>query len=419
MYKTFETYRILLFLVVACLTAFFLWASFTEIDQQVRGSGKVITSGKVRMIQHLEDGIVREILVKEGQEVSSGEALFKIANTRAESEMKEISVTSAALLLKQIRLQAERDGKQRIVFPSEFEGKNNNIIQAEASMFKSRKAELEEKLDGFKKRMKQKVLKLDDLESTIKNLQKERSIGQEQLDIKKRLYKTGAISRSQYLEAESTVKNFNTRISKVRKESPIVKSEISEIVNLLEETRQNWRSKVVEELNNVNVDINKLRERIVTYSDAVDRTSILAPINGVINKLHINTIGGVIQSGQTLAEIIPVEEKLIVEGQISTQDRGKIWIGLPVAAKVTAYDYSIYGSMDGNLTYISADSFVDNQGNSFYQIRVTLDKSMLSKDKPLISGMQVDLNILANKISVLRALFRPLDQIRENALREL
>jgi len=122
---------------------------------------------------------------------------------------------------------------------------------------------------------------------------------------------------------------------------------------------------------------------------------------------------------QTLAEIIPVEEKLIVEGQISTQDRGKIWIGLPVAAKITAYDYSIHGSVDGELTYISADSFVDNQGNSFYQIRVTLDKAMLSEDKPLISGMQVDLNILASKISVLRALFRPLDQIRENALREL
>jgi len=131
MHKTIETYRVLFFLASACLITFFLWASFTEIDQQVRGSGKVVTYGKVRMIQHLEDGIVREILVKEGQEVSAGEDLFKIANTRAESEMKEISVTSSALLLKQIRLKAERDEKNTVAFPAKLSEKNDNIEQGQ------------------------------------------------------------------------------------------------------------------------------------------------------------------------------------------------------------------------------------------------------------------------------------------------
>lgn len=421
MYKTVETYRALLILVCFCLLSFFVWASVTEIDQHVRGAGKIITSGKVRMVQHLEDGIVREILVKEGQVVNANDPLFQLANTRAESEMKEIAVTSSALLIKQLRLQAELAEKENFILPDRIleKDENQNIIEAEKNIFVSRRSELEEKLDGFKKRMKQKVLKLDDLESTIVNLQKERDISKEQLSIKSKLYKSGAISRSQYLEAESTVKGFDTRISKVEKEIPITKSEISEIVNLLEETKQNWRSKIIEELNGVNVDINKLKERIVTYSDAVSRTTILAPINGIINKLHVNTVGGVVQSGEILAEIIPVEEKLIVEGQIATQDRGKIWIGLPVAAKITAYDYSIYGSIDGKLTYISADSFVDNQGKSYYQIRVELDKAMLSEDKPLITGMSVDLNILASKISVMKALFKPLYQIRENALREV
>lgn len=419
MQKETQTYRVLLILVTACLCSFFLWANCTEIDQQVRGTGKIITSGKVRSIQHLEDAIVRDILVKEGQVVDAGEALFKLANTRAEAEMKEIAVASAAMTIKQMRLQAERDEKTELNFPAEMEENNPDIIQTEKNIFRARQQELEEKLSGFKKRMKQKVLKLDDLESTIVNLKKEREIGREQLGIKKRLYRTGAISRSQYLESESTVKNFDTRISKVEKEIPITKSEISEIVNLMEETKQKWKSGIVEELNDVNVDINKLRERIVSYSDAVDRTSLVAPINGIVNKIHVNTIGGVIQSGQVLAEIIPVEENLVVEGQISTQDRGKIWMGLPVAVKITAYDYSIYGSVSGKLTYISADSFVDNQGHSYYQVRVTLDSAMLSEDKPLITGMTVDLNILANKISVLRALLRPLDQIRDNALREL
>ncbi len=419
MHKTFETYKILLFIVCLCLVSFFFWANSTEIDQQVRGSGKIITSGKIRTIQHLEDGIVREILVKEGQSVEAGAPLFQLTNTRAEAEMKEIGVGSSALLIKQIRLRAERDDLNKPVFPQVMVDQYPNIVRSETNIFRSRKAEQEEKLNGFKKRMKQKVLKLDDLQSTIVNLVKERDVGKEQLSIKSKLYRSGAISRSQYLEADSTVKNFDTRISKVRKEIPITKSEISEIANLTEETVQNWKSRVVEELNKVNVDISKLKERIVTYSDAVSRTTVTAPIRGIINKLHVNTIGGVVQSSQVLAEIIPIEEKLIVEGQISTQDRGKIWLGLPVAAKITAYDYSIYGSINGELTYISADSFIDNQGNNYYQIRVTLDKSGISDDKPLITGMSVDLNILASKISVMKALLKPLTQIRENALREL
>jgi len=383
MYQNFQTYRFLLLLVASCLCAFFAWAGISEIDQQVRGSGKIIPSGKVRSIQHLEDGIVREILVKEGQTVQAGDSLFQLINTKAEADMKEINVGLSALLIKQIRLQAELKDQEGFSVPGSLAQNNEGIVKAEKDLFKARRAEFVEKANGLKKRMKQKVLKLDDNEANIANLEKERAISQEQLAIKRKLRDSGAISRSQYLEEESKVKNFNTRISSVRKEIPITKSEISEIVNLLEETRQKRRSDIVEELNGVNVDIKKLQERIVTFSDAVNRTSIQAPINGVINKLHVNTIGGVVQSGQVLAEIIPLEETLIVEGKIATKDRGKIWEGLPVAAKITAYESSIYGSMNGTLTYISADSFTDNQGTSYYQVRATLDNSALSEDKPV------------------------------------
>ncbi len=417
--KNIQGHSVLLLLISLCLTCFFVWAGVTKIDQHVRGTGKVIPAGKIRTIQHLENAIIREILVKEGQAVQAGDVLFNLTNTRAEAEMKEIDVAMNALLLKQTRLKAEFNQAKVLDFSANTVAGYDNIKEAGQELFLARRAELNEKIDGLKKRMKQKVLRLDDLETNVKNLAKERSVAQEQLKIKKRLRATGAVSRSQYLETESEVKNFNTRISQVQKEIPIVKSEISEIVNLLEETKQNWRSKIVEELNTVNIDLKKLGERVVTYSDAVSRTAILAPINGVVNKLHVNTIGGVIQSGQVLAEIIPLEEKLVVEGRISLQDRGKIWVGLPVAAKITAYDYSIYGGLKGELTYISADSFVDNQGIGYYLVKVTLEKTKMSEEKPIFPGMSVDLNILANKISILHALLKPLTQIRENALREL
>lgn len=419
MRQNLETYRILLFLACFCIGSFFVWASMTEIDQQVNGVGRVITSGKVRAIQHLEDAIVREIRVEEGSPVAPGDILFQLVNTRAEAEMKEIAVALDALKIRRARLELEKEEREEFVLEASDFGERSGIIESELNLFKARQAEIQEKLDGYKKRMRQKLLKLDDLESAASNLKKERSVALEQLSIKRQLFSSGAISRSQYLEAESKVKNFDTRISRVTKEIPIVKSEISEAENLLEETRQNWRSKVAEELNNVNVDIKKLGERIVKFSDAVSRTALRSPIKGVVNKLHVNTVGGVIHSGQVLAEIIPLEEALLVEGQIATEDRGKIWEGLPVAAIISAYDYSTYGSLKGRLTHISADSFVDQQGKGYYQVRVMLENTEVAKDKPILPGMTVDINILAGKISVLRALMKPLDQIRENALREL
>lgn len=419
MKSSLKTYRVVLFLVTSFLLCFFAWASLTQIDQQVRGIGKIIPAGKVRTIQHLENAIVREIFVAEGQTIKAGDKLFQLANTKAEADMKEITVALNALDMRKIRLKTELAGKDTLEFPAELVGDNYNLESSEKKLFESRKLELSQKLDGLKKRMKQKVLKLEELDTTIKNLSREQAVSKEQLEIKKKLRRKGAISHSQYLEAQSTVKNFDTRVAQVKNEIPIVKTEISEIVNLLEETRQKWRSGVIEELGETNLDIKKLGERIVTFSDAVNRTEIQSPVSGVVNKLHVNTIGGVIQSGQVLAEIIPVEELLIVEGQISTEDRGKVWLGLPVAAKITAYDYSIYGSVQGELTYISADSFVDNQGIEYYQVRVTLSKSELAEGQYIFPGMSVDINIMANKVSVLHALLKPFLRIRENALREI
>ncbi|NCC61148.1 MAG: HlyD family type I secretion periplasmic adaptor subunit [Verrucomicrobiae bacterium] len=413
-----QVFRFSLWFAIAVITFFLAWAASTEIDQQVRGFGKIIPSGKIRTIQHLEGGIVKGIPVAEGQLVKEGDVLLHLSNKRAEAEMKEIEVELDAFRIRQVRLLAEKE-ERGLVFPPELVAGNKKIEEAERSLFTARRSELNEKINGLQSRMNQKVLKLDDLETTVENLQRELNVAKEQLAIKTQLMRSGAISRSQYLEAESEVKNFDTRISKIRKEIPITKSELSEIINLLEETRQGWQSEVVEELNDVNIAIKKLEERIKTFSDAVKRTEVRSSVTGVVNKLYVNTIGGVLQPGQTIADIIPVEETLVVDGRISTEDRGKIWVGLPAVAKITAYDYSIYGGIAGELTYVSADSFLDNQNRQYYQVRIELEKTKISDDKPVFPGMTVEINILASKITILDAVLRPFRQIRENALREL
>ncbi len=415
----FGGYRLSLYLVVITLIIFMLWAYFAHINLHVRGIGKVIPSGKVRTIQHLEGGIIKDILIKEGQVVKKGEVLLQLQNTRVQAELKEIQVSLDAMNIKKIRLETELELKENITFPAYYLENYKTICDSEEAILKSRNAEFHENQESLKKQMNQKVLKLDEMENTIKNIKIEMKNASQQFQIKKRLFASGAISRSQFLEADSEVKNFNTRIVKLEKEVPVVKAEISEILSILEAAKQNRKSTVNEELTKTDVDIQKLTERIKSYSDAFARQDIVSTLDGVVKRMNVNSINGVLQPGEVIAEIIPIEEKLIVEANISTQDRGKIWVGLPVVAKITAYDYSIYGGVEGELVYISADSFIDSQNNQFYQVRVELQKTEIGAEHPILPGMAVEINILANKISILDAILSPIRKIRDNAIREM
>lgn len=415
----FGKYRFSLYLAVLSVVIFMVWACFANINLHVRGIGKVIPSGKVRTIQHLEGGIIKDILVKEGQVVKKGEVILQLQNTRVQAELREIQVSLDAMKIKKIRLETELDLKKDVKFPDYYLENYKTICESEEAILQSRNAEFYENQESLKKQMNQKVLKLDEMENTIKNIKIEMKNASQQLQIKKRLLNSGAISRSQFLESDSEVKNFNTRIMKLEKEIPVVKAEISEILSILEAAKQNRKSTVNEELTKTDVDIQKLTERIKSFTDAFDRQDVISTLDGVVKKMHVNSINGVLQPGEIIAEIIPIEENLIVEANISTQDRGKIWVGLPVVAKITAYDYSIYGGVTGKLVYISADSFIDSQNNQYYQVRVELQKAEIGEDHPILPGMAVEINVLANKVSILDAILSPLRKIRDNAVREI
>lgn len=404
--------------IVLFVIVFVIWASVTKINEHVLGNGRIVPSGKTQVIQHLEGGIVSEILKSEGQRVKKDEIIYYINNVEAASKLKELQIELEALKIREMRLQAELDEKDVFRASEALRQNYPEIVGSEKQIFKTRQSEFKEKMSAYKKRMKQKYLKLEELNENIDNLKQEISVAREQLDILTRLRKSGAVSRSQYLDQLSKVKGFETRISKLDKEIPIVKTELSEITNLMEEARQKRRSEVGEELNDVKVNIQTIRERIENFEDKVFRAAVRSPVNGIVNKLFINTVGGVIKPGDRLAEVLPLEDRLIVEGRISTNDRGKIWPDLPVKAKVTAYDFTLYGALEGKLTYISPNSFVDNQNNEYYKIKVQLDDTSLGQDRPVYPGMTTELNIISGNISVLHSLLKPFLEIRENALRE-
>jgi len=405
--------------VMIFIVAFFTWASIAKIDQQVVATGRVIPAGKARTIQHLEGGIINEILISEGQLVEPDDILFYMGNQKMQSELIEAQIVRDALLIREQRLKAEQKDLPRVQYDNKLQQKYPNVARTETDLFKARKQAFAEQISGLEKQLRQKELKLDDLYSRINDLGEELNVIEEQLAIKTKLRNSGAISRSVYLDTESKARNFETRINSAKKEVPITKSELQEIYNNIEEQKQLNNAKVLEDLKEVSLDLNKMKQRIKALQDQVNRTAIRSPIKGIVNKLYVNTIGGVVSPGQILADLVPLEETLLIEGQVSTDDRGKIYPGLIVNAKIRAYDYTVYGGMKGELTHISADGFVEQDGTEYYRILITLETNELSSDKPIYPGMTADLNILAGKTTVLSAILKPYMRIRDNALKDI
>ncbi|MCB1592812.1 MAG: HlyD family type I secretion periplasmic adaptor subunit [Alphaproteobacteria bacterium] len=412
-------YRPLLYTVILLIVTFFLWSGLSRIDQQVRAQGRIIPSGQSKLVQHLEGGIVDQILVREGQRVEKGQPLFQIRNQGASSELEGNRIAMKALDIRALRLESERLGEKEFTLAEEDrKGGLAEIATNEERLFESRMQSQEEKRGVFEERENQKTLKLEDLKQQLGNLRAERKIAQDKLNINEKLRRSGAVSESRYLDSKSEVSNFDTRIGSIEKMIPITRAELEEIRKQKAELDERLKMEVLDEISKVELDRQKLQEKLKADLDQVQRTALYAPVKGLVNKIHINTEGGVIGPGAILAEIIPLDDNLIVEARMNTKDRGLVWNGLPASVKITAYDSSIYGTLKGSITEISADSLRDDSGAVFYRVKIALDPESVKGFEPIYPGMTVEANILSGKISVLRAIFKPLLRVSQNALRE-
>jgi HlyD family type I secretion membrane fusion protein len=417
-WTSLSPHRQVMWLMVTCITVFWLWATFSHIDQQVRGGGSIIPSGQAKIIQHLEGGIVKKIFVAEGQQVEAGQPLFLISDTQAEADSSELRIQELSTLLQQRRLQAELDGKAEIDFSNLPADTPQSAIDNERQLFQSHTHNVSESIDVLQSEVLQKQLKLDDLKTQEGNLSAELKVARDQYGINEQLMQAGAISQTKYLQSKSVVQDFVTREGSIEKSIPVIQAELEESRRKIDEMKEKHRSDLIDDMRKADLALSQLRDRSKTPDDKIRRTTVASPSRGIVNKLFINTIDGVVKPGDKLAEIIPLDDKLIVEARIPTKDRGLIWQGLPAMVKLSAYDYSIYGGVPGTLKEISADTLEDEHNQPYYRVRIELLKNDLGKDMPLFPGMTADVNILSGKITIWQYLVRPLWKVRENALRE-
>ncbi|NBO19516.1 MAG: HlyD family type I secretion periplasmic adaptor subunit [Proteobacteria bacterium] len=402
--------------VATCV--FLLWAAIAQVDEAVKGNGRTVSSGQNKMIQHLEGGIVADINVQEGQLVEKDQVMLRIQNVGMASTLRENTIRQRSLEAAMARLKAEIEDSS-LTFPEELQKSVPDTVENERRQYEARKAQRMESVRIMQDQINQKQRTLEELVSKVDNLKRELATALEQYNIVAGLQKAGATSANRVLDAKAKVNRFKTELSTAEQTIPITQAEMSEAQGKLEETRARQKNELLEEMRKATLESNQLTERLKADTDRMTRTDVPAPVKGIVNRLYVHTIGGTVRPGETLAEITPMDEGVIVEAKVAPEHRAKIWVGQPVKVKVTAFEYATYGAVPGTITDISADSFNDEQTRSpFYRIKVALEKSQLDGDKRIMPGMLTEVNILTGKRTVLDYLLRPLVRVKEDAFRE-
>ena len=418
--KTPFASKIIIWVVFISIFWLILWAYFAEVDELARGEGKVIPSKQVQLIQNLEGGIVSEILVEEGQVVEKNQILLKINDTSFASSYEESHLRFLELSAKAKRLEAESSGSLWQA-NSIKEGELTPFLKQEEVLFRLNKKQLKQKIKILQDHVNQRQHELREAQSEYEQLRSEYRLISKEVTITKPLVKSGIVSQVEYLQLSRQASNLKGKMNAVKLSFAKLRSKVSEAKSEIEEAKTEFRHDAKKELNDVRSEMSRIEESSDALQDRVKRTAVRSPVKGIVQRLLVNTVNGVVQPGKDIVEIIPLDDNLLIETKIKPSDIAYLFAGQKAIVKFTAYDFSIYGALVGKVTYISSDTITDDDGNSFYLVRIKTDKNYLEfggEKYDLLIGMIASVDIVTGKKSVLDFLLKPILKVQQAALRE-
>lgn len=410
--------RVLLRSIIIVFVLFIVWAAFARLDEVTRGEGRVIPSRQLQVLQSIDGGLVSDILVREGDVVEENQLLIKIDETRFVSSVKENRAQYLGLLAKAARLRAIAEGSEFEV-PPEAVAEAPEIAEQEKQLFMARRNELDAALSIARQQLAQRQQELN--EATARRAQAAQGfdLTSRELTQTRPLINSGAVSEVELLRLERDVSRYRGERDMASAQITRIQAAISEARRKIEEVELSFRNEAGRELSETVTKLSGLAEGSVALSDRVKQSSIRSPVRGVVKRLLVNTVGGVIQPGKDMIEIVPLEDALLLEARVLPRDIAFLRPGQPAMVKFTAYDFAIYGGLEGTLEHISADTVTDEKGNAFYLVRVRTNKPGFGDSNlPIIPGMVAEVDILTGKKSVLNYLLKPVLRAKSVALTE-
>ncbi|MDR9498389.1 MAG: HlyD family type I secretion periplasmic adaptor subunit [Hydrogenovibrio sp.] len=398
-----------------------LWANQAELDKIVRGEGKVVPSTRVQVVQNLEGGIVEALHVRSGDKVKKGQVMVKLDNTQYISSYGETQAQQFDLLAQATRLRSQATGLAFISHPPSEDPKVIEMFQREEKLYNNQLDRLETTKDILREQISQHKSDLDDAYSRFRQVSKSLDLLREEIDMMKPLVREGIASEVDLLKSRREATDLESELKSIEISIPRLKSIISESRKKIEEETKKFRNEAQKELNTVLAKLAQLDSSEEAIEDRVRRTNITSPVNGTVSELLVSSLGEVVKPGSDIVKIVPMDDALILETKILPSDIGFVYPGLKAKVKFTAYDFAIYGGLEGTVKEVSADTRTDDEGNSYYIARIETDRNHLgSEENPLhlLPGMQASVDVIVGKHTVLDYLLKPIIKARDVALRE-
>lgn len=425
--RTPRTARLLLFSTLGLLFVFVVWAHFAVLDEVKRGNGKVVPSQQTQVVQTLEGGIIGAILVQEGALVDKDQPLFRIDDTNFAAQLGEVRERRAAMAARVARLEAEALGREQLDFPADLAAASPRSVQAERGVFEAHMRKLAQDVDVVAQQKAQKEKEIDELKASEVRFDDTLKLMSRELELTRNLYRQKVVPEIEMLRSDRQATDMRGQLAVVRASIIKTQAAIEEAAARMSTVRATFRAQAEDDLAKSRGDLAVLDENIKGAQDRVRRTELRAPLRGIVNKLNITTLGAVLQPGASIAELVPLDDTLLVESRIRPQDIAFMRPGQAAVVKITAYDSSVYGSLHGKVERISADTITDEKGDknergeTFYRVMVRTEKNHLGTTErplPIIPGMVTTVEILTGEKSVLDYIMKPARMLRDEALRE-
>jgi adhesin transport system membrane fusion protein len=411
--------RSLIYGIALTFIVLIIWAGLSPIDEVTRGEGKVIPSRHLQVIQSADGGVIEAVFVDEGEEVKQGDLLVRIDPTRFEANFQEGNVRAFSLSAKVKRLRAQINNEPlHLNIGAAETPEQAEIILQEKAYYQASLKELSERVAVAREQLKQREQELGEVQARLSAAVKSYRMSTQELQATEPLLSSGAVSEIEILRlkrdqaaADGERLQAAARVRQVKSSIQEAESRQSEVASAM---RNQWRA----ELSEASSQLNSLEKSVAGLADKVRLSEIRSPVNGTVQRVLLNTIGGVVQPGNAIVEIVPSDDRLLVEAKIAPKDIAFLRPGLPATIKLHAYDFSIYGGLSATIQHISADTITDDRDNTFYLVRaVTTDKES-AHNLSVIPGMTAQLDIMTGKKSILAYLLKPLLRAKANALSE-
>ncbi|MES2886784.1 MAG: HlyD family type I secretion periplasmic adaptor subunit [Pseudomonadota bacterium] len=404
---------------VGVVALLLVWAALASVEEITRGDGRVIPSRQLQIVQSLDGGVVSALLVREGEVVESGQLLLKIDETRATSGVRESAAQGFALRARQARLRALAEGSAFVPPVMLYkDAEVQRIIDEEKVLFQDRQSELTTLLAINQQQLQQRHQELSEMRARKSTAERAIAISQQELGKTRPLLATGAVSEMDILRLEREMSRSRGESEQAGAQISRVTAAIGEAQRKMQETELMFRNEARKELAEVMGKLNALNEGAVALADKVDKSQVKSPVRGRVQRLLANTVGGVVQPGKDLVEIVPLDDTLVLEAKVQPRDVAFIYPGQSANVKFTAYDFAVYGGLSAKVENISPDTVVDDKGNAFYLVRVRTTQAHFNEKMLIIPGMTAEVDILTGRKTVLSYLLKPVLKARAYALSE-